>query len=155
MSGPLRILSVAEKPSVARELAKLISSDGSVGRTRDGHSVYNKCFDIDSCSFQGRNASMIMTSVTGHMMGNEFDENTKIWNGVDPVVLFDAEIKREVKKESLGIEKTLKAEAVKCNVLMLWLDCDMEGENIAYEVMEVCKAANPRLDIYRARFSGN
>ena len=44
-------------------------------------------------------------------------------------------------------------EAKNADWLVLWLDCDREGENIAYEVIEVCKKANSRLDIYRARFS--
>ena len=37
--------------------------------------------------------------------------------------------------------------------LILWLDCDREGENIAYEVLEVCQRANRHLRVFRARFS--
>ena len=96
---------------------------------------------------------MIVTSVTGHMMEIEFEGNLKSWSSCQPVELFTAPIHKTVKKESELIEKTLIREAKKCNVLLLWLDCDLEGENIAYEVIKVCKAANPRLDIYRARFS--
>ena len=38
-------------------------------------------------------------------------------------------------------------------MLLLWLDCDLEGENIAYEVIDIASAHNKRLDIYRAKFS--
>lgn len=45
-------------------------------------------------------------------------------------------------KESLA--KTLRQEARGCQRLVLWLDCDLEGENIAHEVMQVCLEGNPR-----------
>ncbi|MFS7906714.1 putative DNA topoisomerase [Helianthus anomalus] len=56
-------------------------------------------------------------------------------------------------KDKLDIRKTLEEEARKCQWLVLWLDCDREGENIAYEVVEVCLNVNSRLNIWRARFS--
>jgi DNA topoisomerase-3 len=37
--------------------------------------------------------------------------------------------------------------------LVLWLDCDREGEAIAYEVIDVCKKKNPRIQVHRAHFS--
>lgn len=37
-----------------------------------------------------------------------------------------------------NIKKTLMEEARKCNTLILWLDCDLEGENIAFEVYNYC-----------------
>lgn len=47
----------------------------------------------------------------------------------------------------------MEEEARKCQRLVLWLDCDREGENIAFEVIDVCKAVNRHLVIRRARFS--
>ena len=41
--------------------------------------------------------------------------------------------------------------------IVLWLDCDKEGENICFEVLEICKKNIPRSKktqrIYRAKFS--
>lgn len=37
--------------------------------------------------------------------------------------------------------------------LVLWLDCDREGENIAFEVKAVCERASKRLRVFRAKFS--
>lgn len=37
--------------------------------------------------------------------------------------------------------------------LIIWTDCDREGENIGYEVIEVCLAAKPGVQVFRAKFS--
>lgn len=52
----------------------------------------------------------------------------------------------------------LAAEAKGCDNLVLWLDCDKEGENICFEVMNsVAKSLNGNVFsntvTYRARFS--
>ena len=70
----LKILSVAEKPSVAKEVARILSENGQHMSTREGCSRFNKCFDIHKCMFENnKQASMTMTSVSGHMMELEFD----------------------------------------------------------------------------------
>ena len=38
-------------------------------------------------------------------------------------------------------------------MLIIWTDCDREGEHIGSEIVEICRAANSRLDVYRARYS--
>jgi DNA topoisomerase-3 len=45
------------------------------------------------------------------------------------------------------------AEARKATHLVIWTDCDREGEHIGSEVAEVCRKANPRIIVKRARFS--
>lgn len=96
---------------------------------------------------------MKMTSVLGHMMEMEFRGEYKKWNGCNPEDLFTAPIDKTVKKDMENVARTLSEEARKCDTLLLWLDCDLEGENIAFEVVKVCTEANPRLAVYRARFS--
>ncbi|KAK6038203.1 hypothetical protein COOONC_24291, partial [Cooperia oncophora] len=44
-------------------------------------------------------------------------------------------------------------ESAKNEVLVIWTDCDREGESIGAEIAKVCLESNRRLDIYRARFS--
>lgn len=148
------ILSVAEKPSVAKELAKIISGGENNYTRSQSHSPYNQLFEINQCQFKNQRASMIMTSVTGHLTEIEFETDYhRSWKNCRPIELFEAPIKKSVKKENDKIAKTLEEQAKKCKVLLLWLDCDTEGENIAFEVIDVCKKANPSIDIYRARFS--
>jgi DNA topoisomerase III len=53
----------------------------------------------------------------------------------------------------LNFQKTLKREIVKCQTLIIWTDCDREGENIGYEIIDLCRPMKVGLKVYRARFS--
>ncbi|XP_020104572.1 DNA topoisomerase 3-alpha [Ananas comosus] len=153
--GLMRVLNVAEKPSVAKAVSEILSRGGGGGgglRSREGRSRYNRVFEFEY-SIGGRPCLMLFTSVTGHLMELDFDDRFRKWNSCDPTDLYHAPLRKLVPQDKLDIKKTLEEEARKCQWLVLWLDCDREGENIAFEVVEVCTAANRHLDIWRAHFS--
>ena len=66
---------------------------------------------------------------------------------------YDIKVRKTIPDDKQGIKRTLEEEGRDATVLLLWLDCDLEGENIAYEVIDVATTRNKRLDIYRAKFS--
>ena len=98
---------------------------------------------------------MHFTSVTGHLTELDFPSQYKSWESSThpPASPFDAPTVRFVKPDNQPIASTLEAEARASDWLVLWLDCDREGENIAFEVMHVCSRIKPSLRVYRARFS--
>ena len=50
-------------------------------------------------------------------------------------------------------QKTLEREARWAKWLIIWTDCDREGENIGFEVINVCQGVNSNMKILRAKFS--
>ncbi|OQR81470.1 DNA topoisomerase [Thraustotheca clavata] len=148
----MRVLNVAEKPSVAKEIAAILSNGSS--QRRPGFSQYNGIFEFPF-EMNNQRVQMVVTSVTGHLMALDFASNYRSWKSCDPVELFSAAVEKTVREDSTQkqIEKTLKSEASKAQLLVLWLDCDREGENIAFEVKSVCEKVNRRLRVLRARFS--
>ena len=108
---------------------------------RPGFSSYNWCHDFQ-CDFNGRRYDMVVTSVSGHIMELDFDAAHRKWSSCDPVALFEAPVRKQLNDNSKDMAKTLKREARSCQVLILWLDCDREGENIAFEVIDVCRVEN-------------
>ncbi|KAK8687869.1 hypothetical protein V6N13_086664 [Hibiscus sabdariffa] len=151
MSGTIKVLNVAEKPSVAKSVSGILSRNQGL-RVRDGRSRYNKIFEFNY-SIRGQPCHMLFTSVTGHLMELEFEDRFRKWHSCDPGDLYHAPVRKFVPEDKLDIKRTLEEEARRCQWLVLWLDCDREGENIAFEVIEVCRAVNRHLTIRRARFS--
>nr|CCA26226.1 DNA topoisomerase putative [Albugo laibachii Nc14] len=146
------VLNVAEKPSVAKEISSILSSGRS--NKRSGQSKYNPIFEFPY-EIRQQSVQMIFTSVIGHLMELNFTPNYRGWHSCDPYELFAAPIIKQTKNDpnQKKIEKTLQIEARKAQWLVLWLDCDREGENIAFEVKSICENVNSRLNIFRAKFS--
>ncbi|XP_054891755.1 DNA topoisomerase 3-alpha [Poeciliopsis prolifica] len=145
-----RVLCVAEKNDAARGISEILS--GGRARRREGFSKFNKIYEFE-CSLFGQNVTVTMTSVSGHLLGLEFKAPFQKWLSCSPVLLFDAEVEKICPDNMVQIKRTLEREARQCQALVIWTDCDREGENIGFEIIDVCKAVKPNLQIFRAKFS--
>lgn len=102
---------VAEKPSVARSIARVLKSRG---------------------------VNAYVTSVRGHVLNTDFPEGYE-WNNTDPSKLFSVRKFRNVvsdEKSYKELEKAFK----KDGVLIIATDNDSEGELIGYEILSVYRA---------------
>jgi DNA topoisomerase III len=100
--------------------------------------------------------TMITTSVRGHLASQDFPRNYG-WSKCDPIALFDAPIETTYRDDMIPLEHMLRTLAATAQVVILWLDCDREGEAIGDEVRQVVLRAhnhnNNNLQVYRAKFS--
>ena len=115
-------------------------------------SKFNKIYEFEYNLF-GRQCQMIMTSVSGHLLAIDFAQQFRGWRSCTPVELFEAPIEKTCPKDYEQIKRTLEREVRTCEKLIIWTDCDREGENIGYEIIDVCRAVRRNVDVYRAQFS--
>ncbi|KAG5455593.1 MAG: DNA topoisomerase, partial [Olpidium bornovanus] len=94
-----------------------------------------------------RDCQFVMTSVLGHVMETDFSNDFRKWASCDPLDLFDAPVVRRIQDKLKDVQQNIAQEARRASRLMIWTDCDREGENIGAEIAEVCRAANPRIDV--------
>ncbi|KAI4988763.1 hypothetical protein ZWY2020_036080 [Hordeum vulgare] len=85
--------------------------------------------------FQGSQAFFRVTSVIGHVFSVDFPPAYQNWEATDPMDLFNAPVLRSESNPKAHIHRHLAQEARGCTYLVLWLDCDREGENICFEVI--------------------
>jgi DNA topoisomerase-3 len=151
-SGMKRVLNVAEKPSIAKSIA-LYLSDGN-SRNEQSYSKFNPIYHFTR-DFQGsKDCEIKVTSVTGHIQEIHFHERYKNWSTNDPLVLIQsAEILKRYDEGKTAIVQNLTKLSQGSTDIVLWLDCDREGEAIAYEVLDICLASRANLTIHRAHFS--
>lgn len=135
----MRILNVAEKPSVAKSISKILST--SCRSVRGKHKYcQNIFFDTED--------KMVFTSVLGHLYTHDFQDKTR-WDESNPYDLFEARIVRQIGQELQAVADNIKALAKECDRVVIWTDCDREGENIAMQI----KSLLPGKEVKRARFS--
>ncbi|GAU31076.1 hypothetical protein TSUD_322130 [Trifolium subterraneum] len=145
MAFPPKVLMVAEKPSIALSIATVLSHG----------KMYTRKGSTEVHEFEGKflrgPARFKVTSVIGHVFSVDFPGKYQDWAATDPLDLFQAQVIKNESNPKAHICRHLNQEARGCRYLVLWLDCDREGENICFEVIE--STGFNINDVYRARFS--
>ena len=125
------VLCVAEKPSLAASIAGFLS-EGKHRSRRGGQEVHE--FERD---FNGARCHFKVTAVIGHVLSIDFPAKFQSWD-LDPAILFDAPVQNKEATPKARVVEHLEREAKGASHLILWLDCDREGENICFEVIDAC-----------------
>ncbi|KAL7548997.1 hypothetical protein ACHAWF_012271 [Thalassiosira exigua] len=128
------------------------STSRSYGKSLPVHEFPNPPFPKAP---KASSATHVVTSVAGHVFSVDFPPEYQSWDSVDPAELFHAPV---VKKPCKGsVVRHLEEVAKGADFLVLWMDCDREGENINFEVLECClhlmRGQAPYDRVYRAHFS--
>ncbi|KAL9189564.1 hypothetical protein ACHAXT_009239 [Thalassiosira profunda] len=165
-SDQTTILMVAEKPSIAKAIAEALSSKRGP-RQRRGISRALPVYEFTTDRFgptNGERCTVRVTSVVGHIYSLGFDFGQNNDTRKDPRDYFSLPVtkKEESTSSKLRVVDHLRALAGDSDHLVLWLDCDPEGENIAHEVLAVTRRAihsnvassdDDTNRIHRAKFS--
>lgn len=161
----MRVLCVAEKPSISKSITQILSGGryttvcrrfyhkDHVVHSRTKHntqSQYVKNYEFD---YPQTNSSFIVTCVAGHLLEHDFTDAHRKWHSCSPGDLFDAPIESKVGQKMKPIEQNLMTQARQAATLMIWTDCDREGEHIGTEIVSVCRRTNRNIVVKRARFS--
>ncbi|KAI0876092.1 DNA topoisomerase [Hypoxylon argillaceum] len=148
----MKVLCVAEKPSIAKAVAGHLSGGEVQTHTTPEKYIKNYVFNYDFGRPWGK-CQVTMTSVLGHLTSAEFPPEYKKWDYPPPDRLFDAPVKVVVAADKTKVADNIEKQARYANALCIWTDCDREGEHIGYEICEAARKGNQTLDIKRAKFS--
>ncbi|WFD30679.1 DNA topoisomerase [Malassezia sp. CBS 17886] len=159
----MRVLCVAEKPSIAKSISQVLSHGALTNRPGSDKFCrnYDFTYRLPRHALQagaGRRSpemvavEMTFTSVRGHMTEVDFPDEFR-WGRCDIATLFTAPTVTSIAKDAERVARNLAAEARRADVLMIWTDCDREGEHIGLEIVQHCQRAQARLVVKRARFS--
>ena len=147
----VNVLMVAEKPSIARSIADALSNGYKTKKAGRGQVVIEYAGKFGNCQ-----ANFTVTSVMGHVYGTDFEKKNNNWSAVDEIDLFNLPTAKIESNPKSRIPSLLSKLANGKDIIVLWLDCDREGENICYEVLHNCfNRMKPKKfqQVYRTKFS--
>ena len=139
-SKPTTVLMVAEKPSIAKIIAEHLAPNGRPWQRRNTLSRAVQTYEFQATWPGGKNnprCKFLVTSTIGHVFGLTFKQQ----KGLKPYDMFDAEVEKEIEENTRKnrVVEHLQELAKECGRLVLWLDCDREGENICFEVISLLR----------------
>lgn len=149
----MRVLCVAEKPLIAKLVAHTLG--GGKVTVRSTKNKYVKNYDFSFQFLPGRTSAVTMTLVLGHLTEMQFPLQYD-WGKCVPGKLYLAEVVESVSASLKAVAENIQKEARNADQLMVWTDCDREGEYIGYEIVKTASVSNPRLtvdSVWRAQFS--
>nr|XP_036586540.1 DNA topoisomerase [Colletotrichum truncatum]KAF6797097.1 DNA topoisomerase [Colletotrichum truncatum] len=148
----MKVLCVAEKPSISKAVAGHLA-----GRNPDVHntrSQYIKNYGFEFDFGPPWNAcSVTMTAVLGHLTGLDFTAENKNWSHPPPESLFTAPVVTVVPQDKKTVAENIERQARYCQLLIIWTDCDREGEHIGKEIVNAARKGNAGIQVKRANFS--
>lgn len=146
----MKVLCVAEKPSIAKAVAGILSQHVSNRATAN---KYTRNYDC-TFTFPGwGQCDVTVTSVAGHLFSTDFPQQYRSWHSCTPAELFEARIVSGVSDNMKDVHDNIVAEARHSQVLFIWTDCDREGEYIGWEVMTAAQKSNRNIQVKRANFN--
>ncbi|KAI2624030.1 DNA topoisomerase [Hypomontagnella submonticulosa] len=152
LQSTMRVLCVAEKPSIAKAVAGHLSGGQVLTHNTPEKYIKNYVFHYDFGRPWGH-CEVTMTSVLGHITSAVFPPEYKRWENPPPERLFDAPVNIIISEDKTKVADNIEKQARYANALCIWTDCDREGEHIGHEICEAAKKGNRTLDIKRAKFS--
>ncbi|RPA82069.1 prokaryotic type I DNA topoisomerase [Ascobolus immersus RN42] len=147
-----KILCIAEKPSIAKAVAGILS--GHTAQVKSTASKYTKNyeFNFDFGPPWGK-SQVVMSSVAGHTTSYDLPKEYGAWANYPCSIPFEAPCEITIDDDKKAIAANIARNAKYSQVLYIWTDCDREGEYIGTEVRDIARKENPRIQVKRANFN--
>ena len=86
-------------------------------------------------------------------MGLKYPEHCKNWQTTNMESLYEVELEKEPIENSKKVVENLQIYSRDIDHLVIWTDCDREGEAIGFDIIDVCRKRRPGIKVHRAHFS--